>query len=461
MSKLFLRLLTVWMFAAALVWARSAGPPVKHTGVPADGGQTCTACHTTYVEPGSDPAGNVGGIELFVPDSYTPGQKYLIQVFVYHPNGSRWGFQLTARTQNDETKQAGTFTVNPNVQVKCTDTQNAPCNGALEFASHVTASTRAGQTTGNTWSVEWTAPATDVGAVMFYAAGNAANNNNANTGDRIYKIKQRVRAQADCNLTLRPQLQGVSNAAADLRAGGNSSQRVVAPNSMISLFGSGFAAAGTSRITSAGDFDDVGFPRTLGCIAVEVVGGPRLPISFLSPGQINAQMPPLDTTGPVSLRVLVNPGTSAQAASDPVTVSLLRQAPAFFLFGGTKSIAALQVDNSYLADPAAIAGAKPVKPGDVAVLFGTGFGLTNPRLEAGALASGLNPLPSSGFSVTIGGVAVPPADVLYAGVTPGSISGLYQLNVKVPASVGDGNQPVVVTINGVSTPADAYIPVRR
>jgi uncharacterized protein (TIGR03437 family) len=48
-------------------------------------------------------------------------------------------------------------------------------------------------------------------------------------------------------------------------------------------------------------------------------------------------------------------------------------------------------------------------------------------------------------TVTIGGV---PANVFFAGLTPGSI-GLYQVNATVPSGVAPGNQvPVVLTAAG-------------
>ncbi|MBL7928831.1 MAG: T9SS type A sorting domain-containing protein [Bacteroidia bacterium] len=52
-------------------------------------------------------------------------------------------------------------------------------NGGLSNNSH-------------TFSFNWTAPATNIGNVMFYTAGNAANNQNDSLGDYIYKTTQLV-----------------------------------------------------------------------------------------------------------------------------------------------------------------------------------------------------------------------------------------------------------------------------
>jgi len=50
-------------------------------------------------------------------------------------------------------------------------------------------------------------------------------------------------------------------------------------------------------------------------------------------------------------------------------------------------------------------------------------------------------------TVTIGGVA---AQVIFSGLTPGAV-GLYQVNAVVPATAPTGNQPIVVSVNGVNS----------
>jgi uncharacterized protein (TIGR03437 family) len=65
----------------------------------------------------------------------------------------------------------------------------------------------------------------------------------------------------------------------------------------------------------------------------------------------------------------------------------------------------------------------------------------------------MTPLPT----VTIGGA---PATVSYAGPIIGSILGLMQLNVVVPAGVTTGpSVPVTVNVNGVDTQAGMTIAI--
>jgi uncharacterized protein (TIGR03437 family) len=93
----------------------------------------------------------------------------------------------------------------------------------------------------------------------------------------------------------------------------------------------------------------------------------------------------------------------------------------------------------------------------VVLLDGTGFGGTDPTFQAGEIASG-QPRLRDTPTVVIGGITLAPADVLYSGLTPQSISGLIQFNVRIPASVTPGDVPVSVRIGGMETPP-ATIPV--
>jgi uncharacterized protein (TIGR03437 family) len=45
------------------------------------------------------------------------------------------------------------------------------------------------------------------------------------------------------------------------------------------------------------------------------------------------------------------------------------------------------------------------------------------------------------------------ADVLYAGSAPGEVTGVFQINVRVPDSLNPSPlNPIVVTIGGISSP---------
>ena len=92
------------------------------------------------------------------------------------------------------------------------------------------------------------------------------------------------------------------------------------------------------------------------------------------------------------------------------------------------------------------------------ILWGTGFGPTNPAVPAGVvppsdtLANVSNPV-----TVLIGNVQ---AQVIGAAISPGS-AGAYQIAVPVPNTVADGDQPVVATVLGFSSPSNVLLNVQR
>jgi uncharacterized protein (TIGR03437 family) len=136
----------------------------------------------------------------------------------------------------------------------------------------------------------------------------------------------------------------------------------------------------------------------------------------------------------------------------------------FFYFvhnkDGHDPIAAVNaVTGAYVGAPGLIAGASfaPAKADDILTLFATGFGATNPSFAPGVLPSGQAQV-TAPVVITFGGVTLSPSDILYAGVTQDA--GLYQLNLRVPKGVPDGDQPLVIRIGGVTSPSNAFITVK-
>ncbi|HEV2687695.1 MAG TPA: choice-of-anchor V domain-containing protein [Bryobacteraceae bacterium] len=451
---LFLLLLV--LFPLVLV-AERATPSIGFAGAPTDhGGQTCVTCHNSFP---LNPAG--GSLTVTVGD-YTPSRTQLIAVAVQFPQAARAGFQITIRQVSDETKTAGTFTpaVDP-IQVRCDDGSQfggaPPCNSLREFGEHVNAP----QTNNGTFEFDltWTPPTTEVGDLHVYVTAVAADGDGTPLNDRVYTFVKTISPVGGCALNKKPTLQTALN--------GASFQPPFSSNAMISVFGLGFEVSGRTRTAGLGDFVNGGFPPSLGCVAVEVTGPGittpvRLPIAYVQPDQINAQAPVFTGTGPVMLTVIINPGKPNELRSDLATLNSLQPfAPAFFVFAPSKSIAAqIAGTATIVANPAVVSGGRPAKPGEIVSLYGTGFGDTNPSVATGQLATGAASLTNS-ITVIIGGVTLASGDVLYAGLSPGSISGLYQFNVRVPASVSDGDVPVSISIGGFQTQAGTTIPVQH
>jgi uncharacterized protein (TIGR03437 family) len=95
----------------------------------------------------------------------------------------------------------------------------------------------------------------------------------------------------------------------------------------------------------------------------------------------------------------------------------------------------------------------PARPGDFITIYGTGGGPTNPPGVTGAFwpSTGALPLLTLRVTVTIGSDN---ANVLYAGASPLSPSGIFQINALLPSSLpASAASPLVVSVGGVSSVA--------
>ena len=160
-----------------LLCAYSTGPPAARTGAPGEG--TCSECHR---------GGSGGGkVELSFPGgmAYTPGVKQQLTVTVTDADARWYGFELSVRVAADNS-QAGTLAPaqgESRIRVICPNNAVRPASGCpssapVEYIQH----SPARQT--NTFQVEWTPPAADIGPVRIYVAANAANGNGEPTGRR-------------------------------------------------------------------------------------------------------------------------------------------------------------------------------------------------------------------------------------------------------------------------------------
>jgi aldose sugar dehydrogenase len=158
------------------VHAFSSGPPAGYTRAPGEEPEACAECHVN-----SD--AGTGQISINAPQSYVPGQTY--QITVTHTNNDqtrqRWGFQLTAL--DDSEQKAGNLSPLDNL-TQTLDNQGPFPN--RQYIEHTSLGTFFGQHNGASWTFNWTAPASDVGPVTFYAAGNHANGDANSSGDNIY-----------------------------------------------------------------------------------------------------------------------------------------------------------------------------------------------------------------------------------------------------------------------------------
>jgi len=183
------------------------------------------------------------------------------------------------------------------------------------------------------------------------------------------------------------------------------------------------------------------------------MGGKPAYVYFISPGQVNVLAPDVPA-GPISVTVTTAGGTSAAFATTATAYG-----PAFFTWPNNQVVATRQ-DYSYAVKAGTFAGATTVaaKPGDVLILWATGFGATLPAAPSGQSvpASGGYPT-ATAPTVTINNTA---ATVYGAALAPGS-AGLYQIAIQVPTSLGDGDWPIQATIGGLTSPAGTILSVHQ
>jgi uncharacterized protein (TIGR03437 family) len=219
----------------------------------------------------------------------------------------------------------------------------------------------------------------------------------------------------------------------------------LAPNTEMIIKGTDLAV--TKRAWVKSDFGSSGtaLPTSLDGVSV-MVGNLPAYVESVSPVQITILTSPnLGTSSPggaVDVTVTDNGLTST------VSVPVQAVAPGFFLADAAGHISAEHTDGRLITATA------PAAPGETIALFGTGFGATNPAAVDGQLQSGIAGLIASP-TITIGGTS---ANVLFAALVG---TGLYQINVTVPAGLPDGDAAVVATILGTKSPSGATVTIKN
>lgn len=160
------------------VEASSSGPTPGVSGAP--GETNCTACHFT------SPVNSGGGFVkvLGLPRNYRPGQQIPITVSTEMAGGVIFGFQLTSLDGRD--LQAGTFSVPSQTPAQLQTVTGIVGGNQRRYVQHTGDGVIPTEFDRKSWTFNWTAPASRVGKITFYVAGNAANSDGTNGGDYIY-----------------------------------------------------------------------------------------------------------------------------------------------------------------------------------------------------------------------------------------------------------------------------------
>jgi uncharacterized protein (TIGR03437 family) len=218
---------------------------------------------------------------------------------------------------------------------------------------------------------------------------------------------------------------GTCNACSNAATG----QRVFAPGMIMSVYGTGMGSFAQAVGT-------IPLPEFMAGFEA-FVNGVQAPLYYVSPNQVNLQIPYETSPGTADL-TLGNPWDSMDYY---FTVSAA--GPGIFTFP----------DGS--VNPSQTGSA-----GQQVSMYITGEGQVRPSLADGTTPAPGTPLaslpkPRQSYSVTVGGIA---ATVDFIGI-PSGLVGVTQINFTIPANLPSGAQPVVVTVGTASSPP-AYIAIQ-
>jgi uncharacterized protein (TIGR03437 family) len=216
----------------------------------------------------------------------------------------------------------------------------------------------------------------------------------------------------------------------------------VAPNSIISIFG--FDLSLQTKQVSESDMVRGRLPLVLGGVQVRI-GEIPAPLYFVSPQQINAQVPSEITPGEWPLIVVRENLSGGNAAR----VKVRAAAPGLFAF-------VTHADYT-LVGRGELKGSTPARPGEIVLIFGTGFGATAPAVFAGELPDFAAPLVLPA-RIWLGGAMLPGYLLRYIGQAPG-FAGLYQINLELPADLPPGDPQIRIEVDGVGSQEGVRIAV--
>jgi uncharacterized protein (TIGR03437 family) len=230
---------------------------------------------------------------------------------------------------------------------------------------------------------------------------------------------------------------------------GASFQPGIASGSWITITGTNLSPV---TDTWANAITNGNLPTSLDGVSVSIGGQPAY-VAYVSPTQINAVAPNI-SSGTVSVTVTTPSGTSSAitATAQPVQ-------PAFFQWPGNYAVATRQ-DYSLAVKNGTFPSltTTPAKPGDVIILWGTGFGPTSPPAPEGEVVPSSTTYNSANpVTVTVGTVS---ATVYGAALAPG-YAGLYQIAIQIPPSMSNGDYAVIATVLSGQSPSTTLIAVQQ
>lgn len=207
-------------------------------------------------------------------------------------------------------------------------------------------------------------------------------------------------------------------------------QQKYSPGMVMSVFGASLSPPGTAEGASS-----VPLPLTMAGVSA-TVNGVAAPLYYVSPAQLNIQVP------------------WQTAANSPATVAINNNGQiAYQTFYAGPASPGIFTDQTNTIVPNAT-----VVTGQTTTLFMAGAGAVTPAIATGSAPSSSTPLknlpaPQSTITVTVNGVPASTtcSNSCFVGI-PYFLVGVTQINFQVPSGIPAGRWPVVVTVDGLPSP---------
>jgi uncharacterized protein (TIGR03437 family) len=217
---------------------------------------------------------------------------------------------------------------------------------------------------------------------------------------------------------------------------------VLAPNSVLSLYGDFFADDSSHQGLSGNGL----LPTELGGVSV-YCGFEAVPLLYVSRNQINCIAPDNLTLGS-KVPIVVHSGFQS---SSPIVFEARSAVPGL-LSGGPNLFATGRFD-----DGSVFVGDRPVQPGSMVSLFATGLGVLRERVAIGSIASD-RAATVEAFRVTIGGEE---AAVRFSGSVAGLPIGVYGVEIEIPRSLSAGIYEARIALAGGAFSSPVFIAIGR
>ncbi len=239
-------------------------------------------------------------------------------------------------------------------------------------------------------------------------------------------ILEIVQANADSSTSAQPSIYGIANGAGGPVIG------QIAPTELITIYGANVGPA----TPATADLSSGAAPTQLGGVQVFVNGAP-IPLLYAQHDQINAILP-ADFQIPIILTLSI-----AGLSSNPAILGLNAASPEAFP-GSTPSRDLFPFAAALNQDGSVNAPGNAAQPGTIVAVFATGFGLVNTAtpVQVYLMEGAPQGTPFNNESL----------EVTYAGQAPDLVTGVTQVNFRLPAALRETAAVLQFDVGGWLSP---------